>query len=264
MIRKIIIGFALFGSLIFIVLAGKEYMLQQAEAQIFSELAALKNQVIITAPNQNSNSLNTEDDNLAKQTNEPASIIDFAALNQINSDIQAWISIADTVIDYPIMFTPNDIEYYLRRDINQESSNSGVPFVGAGGSINPLSDNLVIHAHNLQNDTMFGTLENYLEPTYYNDHKYIDFYTPQQDYSFEIIAVLLVDVTVGNGHFEFYNYLDWAEDDVNIFSQTVAAMSVHPLEADITEQDKLLTLSTCSYHADNGRTVIIAKMIDNN
>ncbi len=236
-------------------------MQQQAEAQIFAELAALKEQVTIASPEPSSTPVVAMDDTLTEPPLEPP-IIDFAALNRINPDIQAWISIADTVIDYPVMFTPDDIEYYLRRDINKESSNSGVPFVGEGGSINPLSDNLIIHAHNLQNDTMFGTLENYLDPSYYNNHKYIDFYTPQQNYKFEIIAVFLADVTIGNGHFQFYNYLNWADDDVNIFSQTIEAMSVHQLEEAITDQDKLITLSTCSYHADNGRTVIIAKMAD--
>lgn len=49
-------------------------------------------------------------------------------MKEQNPDFFGWISIEGTELNYPVMHTPKDEEYYLRRDFNGEDSQSGVPF----------------------------------------------------------------------------------------------------------------------------------------
>ena len=55
----------------------------------------------------------------------------YEALKAQNPDFFGWISIEGTNIDYPVMFTPDDPEHYLRRAFDGSSSQSGVPFLSA-------------------------------------------------------------------------------------------------------------------------------------
>ena len=54
---------------------------------------------------------------------------DLAALHKKNSDIAGWIKIDDTRVDYPVMWTPDDPEFYLRRNFQKEESVAGTPFL---------------------------------------------------------------------------------------------------------------------------------------
>ena len=40
----------------------------------------------------------------------------------------------DTRIDYPVMYTPQDPEYYLHRNFEKKDSRAGTPFLGAGSN----------------------------------------------------------------------------------------------------------------------------------
>ena len=53
---------------------------------------------------------------------------DLSDLYAQNNDLVGWIQIKDTKIDYPVMQTPDDPEFYLHRDFKGEYSASGTPF----------------------------------------------------------------------------------------------------------------------------------------
>lgn len=58
---------------------------------------------------------------------------EYQALWEENTDFAGWVSIDGTGIDYPVMWTPEEPEYYLHRDFHGETSFGGTPFaVGAG------------------------------------------------------------------------------------------------------------------------------------
>lgn len=111
----------------------------------------------------------------------------FAALLERNSDFVGWLSIEGTAVNYPVMCTPDDPEYYLKRDFDGNRSNSGVPFFGEGCDTE--SDNIIIYGHNMKNGTMFSSLTNYADESYYEEHPTISFDTPDGDGTYEIIAV---------------------------------------------------------------------------
>ena len=96
----------------------------------------------------------------------------YEQLNDKNSDCVGWITIENTTIDYPIMYTPLDEKYYLRRNFEKEESKSGVPFISENCSLD--SENLIIYGHNMSNGTMFAPLLYYDNSNYFKNYSHIN------------------------------------------------------------------------------------------
>lgn len=83
-----------------------------------------------------------------------------------NDDMAAWLQIPGTDIDYPVMWTPRDEEYYLRRGFDGARNQNGCLILDTDSCLDPLTTNLIIHGHNMRSGTMFGTLEDYEDEAY--------------------------------------------------------------------------------------------------
>lgn len=184
----------------------------------------------------------------------------YQDLYEQNTDLAGWITIEDTILNYPVMYSPKEPEFYLRKDFQKEYSISGTPFIGNGCSINPRSENLLIYGHNMQNGSMFHLLLSYEEETFWQDHPIVQFDTLYEKGTYEIFAAFHTDVTVGSGHFPFYQYTD-LESDETYDAYTRQCLEHSLYDTGITPQpgDSLITLVTCSYHSDNGRFVVVAR-----
>lgn len=64
------------------------------------------------------------------EDSEPSNAAKFAALKDQNSDFMGWISIEDTSLDFPVMYAPNNKDYYLKHDFKHQYSDYGVPYHG--------------------------------------------------------------------------------------------------------------------------------------
>ena len=93
-----------------------------------------------------------------------------------NSDMVGWLSIAGTTVNYPVMQTPQEPNYYLKRNFEKAYSDLGTPYVQEDCSIKE-SDNLIIYGHHIKGDKMFGALESYKDKGFYEQHKTIQFAT---------------------------------------------------------------------------------------
>jgi len=58
---------------------------------------------------------------------------EYLSIYKKNNDFVCWINIDGTLVNYPVMYTPDDPQYYLRRAFDKSDSQSGTPFVGEGG-----------------------------------------------------------------------------------------------------------------------------------
>lgn len=139
---------------------------RQKEKEDFAELLEL---VQITPPEQPKPDAT---ESLTDDEPEPAHKHDLAPLFAQNSDCIGWPSIPDTVVDYPVMHTPENPQKYLRRDFHGEYSQSGTPFPDSRCGMD--SNNLIIYGHNMRNDTMFGSLPKYMEQDYRQAHPIIE------------------------------------------------------------------------------------------
>ena len=66
---------------------------------------------------------------LEKEKKRKSFPIDFEGLREQNEDIFAWITIPDTVIDYPLLCHPSDDTYYLNHDPAGNQVQPGAIFI---------------------------------------------------------------------------------------------------------------------------------------
>ena len=114
----------------------------------------------------------------------------------LNNDFVGWISIADTAINYPVMQTVNNPDYYLKKNFVKKYSDYGVPYVDSDCSID-LSTNTVIYGHNMKNGSMFSSLVSYANKSYFEEHPIICFDTLGGYGEYQVIAAFRFDTKIG-------------------------------------------------------------------
>ena len=130
--------------------------------------------------------------------------------------------------------------------------------VDSGGSITG-SDNLVIYGHHIKGGKMFGALEDYKSQSFYEEHKTIQFDTLTQRGEYEIIAVFKT-VAYSSQGFRYYDFVNAdSEDEFNAYIQKCKELALYETGVTAEYGDRLITLSTCEYSAQNGRLVVVAK-----
>ena len=188
----------------------------------------------------------------------------YKDIYRANNDFIGWLKIDGTNIDYPVMMTPDDEEYYLRKDFNKEYSLAGTLFVDTDSNVVRPSDNVLIYGHHMKTKTMFRELVDYEDKDFYEKHKYIVFNTIYADHKYEVIAAFKTNIKAKDDTgFKYYTFFDAAdEEEFNNYVSNIKSLTNYDIPVTAEYGDKLLTLSTCSYHTDNGRFVVVAKRIE--
>lgn len=187
---------------------------------------------------------------------------EYAALYKQNTDMIGWISIEGTKVNYPVMQSPDEKDFYLHHNFEKEESSHGAIYVQE--SCDPIkpSDNLTIYGHNMKDNSMFGSLDGYVKKDFWESHKFIQFDTLTERHTYEIIAVFSTTATEGQG-FTYHQFIDAVDaDDFNDFVNTCKKLSFYETGLSANYGDKLITLSTCEYSHENGRLVVVAKRIE--
>lgn len=196
---------------------------------------------------------NNTEDNKSKQEE-----INMQELYELNNDIVGWLKIDNTNINYPVMQTKDNPNYYLRRNFYKQYSQWGTPFLAENCNIE-ISDNLIIYGHHISNSKMFGELENYRKEEFYNSHKIIKFFTMEENTEYEIISVFK---TIAYSGFRYYEYINFEnESEFNTFINKCNELAFYNIENNVNYGDKFITLSTCDYTSKNGRLVVVARKI---
>lgn len=195
------------------------------------------------------------------QDNPPTVLNQYAELYLDNPDMVGWIKIEDTDINYPVMQTPNYEDYYLHRNFDGEYSFRGCIYVEESCDVFAPSDNVIIYGHNMKDGSMFGYLCKYVDQSFCEEHRYITFDTILEQRTYEIVAVFKTSASVGKG-FEYNAFIDASsEEDFEEFASTIMELAMYDLGTEISYGDKLIMLSTCEYTLNNGRLVVVAKLV---
>lgn len=190
-------------------------------------------------------------------------IAGLTEMKKSNINLAGWITIDGTPIDFPVMYTPDKKEYYLRRDFEGSYSISGTPFIDERCSIKPQSDNLIVYGHNMKNGSMFAGLLAYQEEKYFIEHPTIKYYTDDVLEEFKIMAVIETQV-YSKKEFDYYSLIDAADEkEFSNYISQVKVNSLYDTGVSANYGEKLILLSTCAYHADNGRFILIGKLSNN-
>lgn len=196
-------------------------------------------------------------------TEVPAVANPYAEYYLANEDMAGWLTIPGTVIDYPIMWTPRDENYYLYRDFNKKDNSNGCLILDTDSCLDPLTTNLIIHGHNMKSGAMFGDLTEYEDKDYYEEHKQIILHTKKEQKNYEVIAVFRSQVFKKTDNvFKFYKFFQAnTEAEFNDFYDNIKKLSLYDTGVTAEFGDHFITLSTCVYHVTNGRFVVVAKEV---
>lgn len=177
-----------------------------------------------------------------------------------NEDMVGWISIAGTTINYPVMQTPNEPNFYLKHNFEKAYSALGTPYIQENCNIAE-SDNLVIYGHHIKGGKMFGALEDYKSKSFYEEHKTIRFDTLTEQAEYEIVAAFKTVAYSADG-FRYYDFVNAENEEA--FDDYIAKcreLALYDTGVSAKYGDRLITLSTCEYSAQNGRLVVVAKKV---
>jgi len=173
-----------------------------------------------------------------------------------NIDYRGWIKIDNTNINYPIL-QGQDNEEYLYKDINNEYIVSGSIFMNYLN--NGFDDqNTVLFGHNMKNGTMFANLKKYKEEDFFYNNNYIEIELSNGQYlKYKVFSVYITDI---NDNYTKTSFED--KDEYKEFLERIKNKSIYKSDISVNENDKIITLSTCSYEFDDARLVVTGKLID--
>lgn len=86
--------------------------------------------------------------------------VNFEKLKELNPDIVAWIYSPGTRINYPVVKSEDDPDYYLRRGLDGKYNSHGCIYTRKGDFPGRAA---IIYGHNMRDGTMFGTADLFLE-----------------------------------------------------------------------------------------------------
>lgn len=190
----------------------------------------------------------------AKQKSPMDRKIDFRTLKKLNPDMEAWIYIPGTQIDYPVLIGKTDAQY-LKRNFRGEKSALGAIFGFADTSRDFSDAHICLFGHNMRSAQMFGELKNYKEKQFAGKHRKLYFYTPEGVAEYRLFSVYECnknDLTfrhkMPKSSDDFLELLDWiTEKNTVAFEKRIQVENIAQ-----KEEDQVLTLSCCS---DYRRTV---------
>lgn len=261
-ILTIILLLAVFCTCAFLV--GQYIVEGQQDAAMNDELAQIKDNAQAAASENRAPDPKPDTDatEVPGQTTEAGGMLPgYKELYEMNPDMVGWLKIEGTQIDYPVMQTPNNPDFYLRRNFYREDSARGSLYAREACDINTPSDNITIYGHNMRDGSMFQALGDYVDKEAWEHNNLIFFDTLTEMHTYQIFAVFKTSANLGEG-FTYHQFVDAATaEEFDTFVQTCKDLSFYDTGITPTFGDKMITLSTCEYTLDNGRLVVVAVRI---
>lgn len=268
--RRKILYYSLIGifSAVFLISAiylGSYFIRSHEASSDYDDLSDKRNDVLATMPDPTDPKPVPTDPNtgetIVTEPTEPTILPELAPFYEMNNDMVGWISIPDTKINYPVMQTPNNKDYYLYRNFKKMGSDWGAIYAREVCNINRPSDNITLYGHHMKDGSMFAGLDKFKTKSFWENHQTFTFDTLYERHTYQIWAVFKTSANLDQG-FAYHHFSDAAnEEEFNEFVSTVKSLAFY--DTGITPEfgDKMLTLSTCEYTLDNGRFVVVALRI---
>lgn len=170
----------------------------------------------------------------------------YRDLYEQNPDLIGWLTIDGTDIDLPVVQTPGDNEYYLRRGFDRFYAMGGTLFLDERCSLSPdaPADNWLIYGHNMRDGSMFGQLVYYRDEDFYKAHPTFTFDTLYEHATWQVVAAL--DTALGADEQPYYTFFDAANKlDWQRRVEAITALALYDTGVTPEYGTQLLTLSTC-------------------
>lgn len=190
----------------------------------------------------------------------------YAYLYAINPELVGWIKIDGTNLDVQVVQS-KDNEKYLKTDFYGKKSRYGCPYLDFRNDAKYLNDNNVVYGHHMSDGLMFSILDKYKTIEGYKESPIIQYDTLYQTYYFKVFAAFVSNGRPedDNGYLFNYTVTDFSSDDKFMsFIQEIQKRSIFNTNISVLPDDKILTLSTCSYEFPKARLVVVARLCREN
>ncbi len=187
----------------------------------------------------------------------------YAMLYEENQEFVGWIQIEGTEINYPVMKPKEDNNFYLTHGPDGSSNQLGAIYLDVSSELDNPSTNFILYGHNFRDGSMFGSLKNYKNESYYNEHPVIRFDTIYEEGNYEIISVFTSKVYRKDENvFKYYQYTNiQSKEEFDTYITNIKNLSLYEIHETAEYGDALITLSTCDSWTENGRIAVVAKKI---
>lgn len=166
--------------------------------------------------------------------------VNLQELKKQNGDVTGWLYFENEDISYPIMYSGDDTTY-LHTALDGSYASAGSIFMEENNHPDFQDSHTIIYGHNMRNLSMFGKLRYYKQKEYYDNHTYFQIFTDKGIYRYQIFAY--ADVPADS----FVYQVPYGTDDsFTSFIQQLKKQSYYDTGVDVTQKDKVVTLSTCS------------------
>lgn len=170
--------------------------------------------------------------------------------------VVGWLMIPNTGIDYPFVQGP-DNAHYLHLDLNQNQSAAGTIFMDYRNSRDFNDFNTIIYGHHMRSGSMFGTMQHFNNQNFFEANRTGTIFLSDATYEIEFIAFAVIkpnDAVIFDPEI--------AEDaERTEFLEHVRSTARYYREVEVTENDRIVTLSTCNYEFDNARMVLVGRIV---
>ena len=186
--------------------------------------------------------------------------VDFEILQENGPDIIAWLTLPDTAVNYPVT-QAEDNDYYLRHLYDGTYNKAGCLFADYENKKDFSDWNTIIYGHNMRDGSMFASLNEYKEQSYYDSHPQMYLVTPDGGYLCDIFAAFEAKPKESGSDTSPWR-MEWKDDGAyTTWLSAMADRSVVETDVTVTSSDKVLTLSTCT-PGGASRFIVMGKLTE--
>ena len=183
--------------------------------------------------------------------------VSFDELCAMNPDIFGWLTVNDTPIDYPLV-RGKDNNRYVNYSAEGKYSLSGAIFLDYRNSLSFDDFNSIIYGHHMEKKMMFGSLSDFSDKEYFDNHPYGNLYFNGTDHGLVFFALVLTDAYDGT----MFSPALSGEEKRQGYIDRIMNNAVHTRDVPLTPEDQLIVLSTCTTDITNGRYMLVGKIDD--
>lgn len=191
---------------------------------------------------------------IERPTEEADEEFSLKPLQEINSDICAWLRIDGTNIDYPVVIGKSNSDY-LNKDYKKEYSTAGSIFLDYKNNRNFEDDYSIIYGHNMKSGLMFSDIKKFESADFFEENKTGTLFTENGKFDLEVICIARVNAYSS----DIYNLQAYNNGKIDKLIKNIMSKAILKREFELEEQDKIILLSTCSMSGSSERTVLVLR-----
>ena len=170
--------------------------------------------------------------------------IDFASLKAKNDEVYAWIEIPNTKINYPVVQSRVDDNFYLNKSIDKKYLFAGMIYSQSCNSLDFFDPVTVLYGHNMNNGTMFQNLHKFQNAEFFEKNEFFYVYTEKHIFTYRVVSAFKYDNRHIMNSFDFNDLSQLEEFQNTVLNPNSLLKNVRD-GVELNQYSKLLVLSTC-------------------